>query len=196
VEKDLSFDPEVLKAGPNTILEGYWQSPCYFKDAEAAVRNSFTFKNESSVEVDSWLKQVAASESVSIHIRRGDYVNNPDTNKIHGTCSLDYYAAAAEKIRQLKQASSFFVFSDDIEWCRANLNIGSDLRFVQHNGTAVDDLRIMSSCRSHIIANSTFSWWGAWLNSNPLKIVIAPAKWFNEPGRNASDLIPESWIRI
>jgi len=145
-------------------------------------------------------------ESVAIHVRRGDYTSNAYSASF-GTLADSYYKTAIERINAGAQQPVFFVFSDDIEWCRNNLQLHNAI-FIEHN-KGVDsykDLVLMSHCRHNIIANSTFSWWGAWLNQNPQKIIIAPRIWFGKtyydgiqpvyPSRiyNTKDLIPETWI--
>ena len=192
------FHESILSAPDNSYLVGYWQSEKYFKDVEDIIRNEFTVK----FQVDSINKEITeeinSCEAVSVHIRRGDYVSNPVTNEYHGLCPLDYYQKALSKITSCTNNPHFFIFSDDPEWAQKNLNIEYPIKFITHNGAekSYDDLRLMSLCRHNIIANSSFSWWGAWLNKNPEKIVIAPRKWFKDSSINTNDLIPENWIRI
>ena len=133
-----------------------------------------------------------------MHIRRGDYVSNPTTNKLHGTCSLEYYHNAVDIIAAKVSNPHFFIFSDDHEWARNNFKIDYPLTFVAHNnaGKNYEDMRLMSLCKHHIIANSSFSWWGAWLGSNPKKIVCAPRGWFKDKSLNTNDIIPSDWSRI
>ena len=142
--------------------------------------------------------EIQATVSVGVHIRRGDYVANPIANQFHGVCSLEYYLAAIAKLKEEIGAPRFFVFSDDIGWARQNLRLPDPTTFVDHNGEAHDyeDLRLMSLCKHHIIANSSFSWWGAWLSNNPDKIVIAPERWFRDPSMDPRDLVPEGWHRL
>jgi hypothetical protein len=138
-------------------------------------------------------------ESISVHIRRGDYVTDPTINKVHGTCSVPYYKIAINRFKTLFENPRFFIFSDDLKWVEDNLCIENFSTFISHNGYIKDyeDLRLMSLCKHHIIANSSFSWWGAWLCENSNKIVLAPKKWFNnELNEFTYDLIPTSWIRI
>jgi hypothetical protein len=143
--------------------------------------------------------RIGGEESaVSIHVRRGDYVSDAGTNRFHGTCSVDYYHDAVDRISGFAPASHFFVFSDGIDWAKENLRLRQPVTYVDFNDGEknYEDLRLMSLCKHHIIANSSFSWWGAWLNPNPDKIVIAPKKWFNDPSINTDDLIPNSWLRL
>ena len=135
---------------------------------------------------------------MSIHVRRGDYVSDAITQEIHGLSPLEYYAAAIQHIAHVAVQPHFFVFSDDPSWVRQNLHIDYPTTYVEHNTADrnYEDLRLMSLCRHHIIANSTFSWWGAWLGSNRAKMVIAPKRWFNTPDKDTRDLIPRSWIQL
>jgi hypothetical protein len=135
--------------------------------------------------------------SVSLHVRRGDYVSNPDANKYHGTKGLDYYIAALARVNKSQKDSTVFVFSDDIAWCKKNLKLkAKKVVWVDGKNSPIEDIYLMSLCKSNIIANSTFSWWGAWLNSNPKKIVVAPKVWFSDSNIDTSDLIPADWTRL
>jgi hypothetical protein len=133
--------------------------------------------------------------AISLHVRRGDYANNPKTKATHGLCSLDYYQASVRQMAQKVARPHFFIFSDDMEWVQGNLKIDFPCVFVEHNRGAesYNDMRLMSLCKHHIIANSSFSWWGAWLNPNMEKIVIAPRKWFASQTA-VPDLFPAGWI--
>ena len=125
-------------------------------------------------------------------------MTDPVTKEFHGICSLEYYYNAIKKITEIVRKPHFFIFSDDIKWAQDNLKISYPATFVNHNadGKPFEDLRLMSLCKHHIIANSSFSWWGAWLSIDPDKIVFAPKEWFTDSGRNTDDLIPGSWHRI
>lgn len=192
------FDPDILRLRGSVYLTGYWQSEKYFKDIEHLIRQDFTFRHPPDPENQKLARIIANTNSVSLHIRRGDYVSNPRFFRKFGVCSLEYYQNAVAKIAEKTSGPHFFVFSDDIDWARGNLRLQYPLTFVAHNGADKDyeDLRLMSLCRHHIIANSSFSWWGAWLCTYPPKIVIAPQKWFNKADCDTSDLIPGSWIQV
>ena len=192
------FDPDILRLRGNVYLIGYWQSEKYFKDIAHIIRQDFTFRHTADPENQKLARIIANTNSVSLHIRRGDYVSNPITYQYHGVCSLDYYRAAVARLTQTVKRPHFFVFSDDMEWAQQNLKPDYPVTYVTHNGVERDyeDLRLMSQCKHHIIANSAFSWWGPWLCTYPPKIVIAPQKWFNKADRDTSDLIPASWIRV
>lgn len=141
---------------------------------------------------------IKSCNAVSLHIRRGDYISNATTNTIHGTCNLDYYKRAVEYIKKNSVSPIFFIFSDDIDWVKDNLHLNEKHYYIDWNNadTNYEDMRLMSLCKHNVIANSSFSWWGAWLNNNPKKIVIAPQKWFNDSKLNTFDVIPEKRIKI
>lgn len=198
-EKSLAFDPAFHKLPDNTYLRGYWQSEKYFSEIADQLRTELTRPEPVNDQNLDRVRQMADCCSVSLHIRRGDYVSNAKTQKVHGTCSLEYYRNAAQLLADRTGSDpTFFVFSDDPEWTRENLNIPFQANFVTDN--PVDDpwldLHLMKSCHHHIIANSSFSWWGAWLNANPDKIVVAPQRWFADPGMNDQDIVPETWTRL
>ncbi len=191
------FDPNVLLARKNVYLSGYWQSEKYFKNIEAIIRQDFAFRYGPDAKNQKIAKAIANCNSVSLHVRRGDYVSNPKFYRKFGVCSLDYYQRAVANMAEKVSTPHFFVFSDDLEWARDNLKLQHAITVVDHNDAdkACEDLQLMSLCKYHIIANSSFSWWGAWLCSFPEKIVIAPKKWMNESDRDTRDLLPDSWHR-
>lgn len=198
-ERSLLFDPKIPAIGPNVYLHGYWQSEQYFCDVASAIRNDLSFKLSPSAENSEWLSEIVTATSVSIHIRRGDYVADPKASRVHGTCSLDYYQrSAAEIASRLPVAPVFYIFSDDPKWVQENLRLPFATRFVTHNDDAhnFEDLRLMAACRHHIVANSSFSWWGAWLGCNPDRTVIAPRVWFNDASRSDQSLVPKNWLRL
>ena len=197
IEKSYDFDLDILNLCDNVYLEGHWQSEKYFSDIESVIRREFSFRDDPSGPIRRILEHIASCEAVSVHIRRGDYVTLPEANTFHGLCPSAYYRSAVDQISRQVGNPVFFVFSDDIVWARENLSLGFETHFMDHNGPerGDEDLRLMSACRHHIIANSSFSWWGAWLCSNPQKIVCAPRKWFNRD-IDTPDNLPASWIRL
>ena len=179
-------------------LNGYWQSEKYFKSAENKLRSELCPVNQLSEAGRKMLDEILHCPAVSLHIRRGDYITNPSAAAVHGVCPLDYYYSAVRHIAAHVQNPRFFVFSDDPQWAKGNLRIGFPVRFVETNGpnNGLEDMWLMKSCRHHIIANSSFSWWAAWLNDSRDKIVIAPRVWFLDRKLDDSNLIPEQWHRI
>lgn len=181
----------------NCYLSGYWQSEKYFSDVASQIRKDFTFRLPLQNKNSEFANEISQVDAVSLHIRRGDYVSNKKTTATHGLCSIDYYQTAIRYIAERVPHPHFFVFSDDIAWVKDNLKIDFLCQYVDHNHGAesYNDMRLMSMCQHHVIANSSFSWWGAWLNPSPEKIVIAPKKWF-AVDVNTSDLYPQDWVPL
>jgi hypothetical protein len=196
-EPHFHYDSTFDSLSGDVYLDGYWQSEKYFKAIEGLIRNQFTLRAPPDKENSELAERITSCESVALHIRRGDYVTNPDLHLFHGLCDIRYYIHAVNYLLSQLQSPQFFVFTDDPEWAKRNLDLLSPFVIVEHNGALRDyeDLRLLSLCKHNIIANSTFSWWGAWLNANGSKIVLAPEKWFHVE-MNESDLIPEGWRRI
>jgi glycosyl transferase family 11 len=192
------FDRRVLGAAVRTYLDGYWQSEKYFSDIADTIRREFAITSPPSARSRAMAEQIAETESVSVHVRRGDYVSNPRTHLAHGTCTLEYYRECEQLIGRRIADPHFFVFSDDPEWVAANLQFDHPATLVSHDAASThhDDLRLMSLCRHHVIANSSFSWWGAWLNPRRDKLVLAPRRWGNDARWDDRDLVPDSWIRV
>lgn len=197
-EKLFHFDPEILILSNNIYLDGRWQSEKYFSDIEEIIRREFSIETPQQGKDKEMANLIASCEAVSLHIRRGDYVTNPGISKMLGICELDYYYRCVDHILQVVKKPHFFIFSDSMKWVRENLKLPGSAIFIDHNGARknYEDLRLMSQCKHHIIANSSFSWWGAWLGRNDKKIIIAPKKWFNDPGFETKDLIPRSWMKM
>lgn len=197
-EKQHNFDPELFKIKGNVYLVGYFQTEKYFAGLEKKIRNSFEFEKRLVGRNEDYAKQINSSNSVSIHVRRGDYVSNPSAAKFHGVLGKEYYQKAINRIKKLVKQSQFFVFSDDLEWTRTNLNLPEDTVYVEGNSgkNGYIDMQLMSMCKHNIVANSSFSWWGAWLNENPDKKVIAPKDWVADVSVNDDDVVPSSWVRI
>jgi len=193
------FDVSILSLSIPVYLDGYFQSEKYFKGNEILIQKIFEFPHLEGSYSKEILQSIDITESVSVHFRRGDYIQDAVTGNFHGVCSLDYYKNAFRYINDELRRPHFFVFSDDIEWVEQQLSGWvTDITFVKGNTDSKNwiDMMLMSNCKHHIIANSSYSWWGAWLNQNPNKIVIAPKKWFNDPLIDTKNMVPESWIRI
>ena len=178
---------------------GYWQGERYFNDYEKEIRNDFRFIKLLDKKNRDILNIINKTNSVSIHIRRGDYVFDKKTKEFHGLLPVEYYKKAIKIINKKIKNSKYFVFSDDPEWVKNNLKIDSAIYIYWNKGRKnYIDMQLMSNCKHNIIANSSFSWWGAWLNCNPNKIVVAPQKWFNnaKAQKESTDLIPKTWKKI
>lgn len=196
-EKNHEFDGSFLKLGNNTYLDGFWQSEKYFKDKRLTLLEDFSYRKEPSIKNTLLLKEIKTNDAVSLHVRRGDYASNKSTNAYHGLTSLDYYKTAVELISKNVKNPHFYIFSDEPEWCKKNLQIDFPTVYISHNKDGSEDMRLMRHCKHNIIANSSFSWWGGWLNNHPNKIVIAPKVWFqNKESNDGSEIVPESWMRL
>jgi Glycosyl transferase family 11 len=198
MEPSFSYWPAYEDAPGECYLFGYWQSERYFADVAASIRKDFEFKTQLNSKNDSLARQIRNVNAVSLHVRRGDYVKNPVTLAKHGVCSPEYYRDAIARITEEVDAPFFFIFSDDIQWVKENVGIEYPCKYIDHNSGAdsFNDMRLMSMCRHHIIANSSFSWWGAWLAQSPRQIVIAPEPWFDDLSIDTRDLLPDRWIKI
>lgn len=195
-ERSSRFDPLFLKAPSDCILDGFWQSERYFKQIASLLQQELSLKAPTPALRKA--RSALSDSTVAVHVRRGDYVTNPAAASFHGTCSQDYYRAAVAVIQQRYNNSRFLVFSDDPTWCQEHLNLGVSFRLAEDfrlNGPA-EEMLLMSRCRHQIIANSSFSWWGAWLNSSQDKLVIAPSQWFADHAVDTGDLVPKNWVRL
>jgi hypothetical protein len=194
-EKETSiFDKEVFKYKDNIYLDGYWQNEAYFKDIRTELLKDFTLKNKISDKAKKYLDDIKNRQSVSIHIRRGDYITNSHTNGIHGSCDLNHYKKAVTYVRKNIKNPIFYIFSDDISWCEENFNFLDGKVFINDTKNAFEDLELMKNCKHNIIANSTFSWWGAWLNESERKIVLSPSVWWTV--KSEKNLALEEWVKI
>ncbi len=193
-ERHFHFDPQVFDVPDEAYLNGYWQSEKYFKDISEIIRKELTVKEPLLDKNKEVFKEIDSCISVSLHIRRTDYLNS----NIHVPCGLEYYMNAVKFFLDIEEKTHFFVFTDDKEWVRKNFKLNCQFTIVEHNDSDknYEDLRLMTFCKHNIIANSTFSWWGAWLNTNPDKRVLAPSKWFNDKAySNSKDVIPSAWLK-
>ena len=191
------YDPLFQKLPKNCELLGYFQCEEYFKDSRSNLLDDFTWTSPPSHKNAIVLEQILQdSKSVSVHVRRGDYISNITAAKYHGTANVDYYYAAIEKISKQEKRPNLYIFSDEPDWCKKNLKFTQPTEYISHNENGSEDMRLMVACRHNIIANSSFSWWGAWLNQNEHKMVIAPKQWFLHGESNAKDVIPKSWQKI
>ncbi len=194
---NIGYVPSLLNK-KDGYIEGYFQSYKYLEPIQKELLQELTPKEPIEQKFKDIIDKMEGTNSVSVHIRRGDYVNNPKTKAEHYTFGLEYYEEALNFIKTKIQDPTLFIFSDDIKWVKDNL----DLRCYQgifvsdSNFEDYEELILMSKCKHNIIANSSFSFWGAWLNQNSNKIVIAPKKWNNKYQDEYNDICPENWIRI
>ena len=197
-EDILQYDTQVFDL-PKKYILGYWQTEKYFINIEDRVRDVFTFKNIDSKN-QAIAEEMKSNTSVSIHIRRGDYLGNSAYENI---CTENYYTTAIDKMIEKigqKEDVKFYIFSDDKEFAAKfaeKLNFSSKLIDFNSGSDSYKDMYLMSCCKHNIVANSSFSWWGAWLNTNQQKIVVAPKKWYNiAEEERYKDIVPEKWIKI
>lgn len=196
VEKeDGEYDPDVL-ALKHGYLDGYWQSPKYFEGCEAELRQRLQFKHTLSTESRQMLGRITQAQCpVSVHVRLGDYTTDENSALFGNICTKEYYSKAIAHITQRHPNASFFVFSNEPRKAAEVIDIPNAVIVdINDESAASADMYLMSQCHHNILANSSFSWWSAWLNQNPQKQVIAPKTWIN--GKNTPDVCPESWIRL
>jgi len=205
-QRFFNFDPEVLSAPDNVYMTGSFISEIYFKDIEEIIRNEFKFKSDPSEEDIKIIRMINDCESVAIHFRRGEFVENSQNKLSYGFIDDYYYNKCVSYIASIVKNPVFFVFSDDMEWAKKNFIPSYSTFYVDHNYDAVDyradsgtdfqDMRLMSQCKHNIISNSTFSWWGAWLNQNPGKTVCAPKEFVRISNFDNKDMLPDEWIKF
>jgi len=198
IDESFAFNKNIFGLNGNYYLEGFWQSEKYFEDIKETIKKDFEFPSIHDKQNNELLNELKSVKSVSIHIRKGKDYKKP---LFSGTCGLDYYVQAINTIKSQIENPKFYIFSDNFEWCKENLSF-CDPVYVDWNSTYGPlnylDMQLMSNCKHNIIANSSYSWWGAWLNKNPNKIVIGPKKWFNSSSEkfDSSDIIPENWTKL
>ncbi len=195
LEPHFHFSETVFDKPDNIYLHGYWQSAKYFAEIEPQIRQDFTFREEMTGKAKEMLEKITNANSVCVNVRRGDFV----TNDFHGSLDTDYFRNAESIIKTKTRDETYFVFSDEVEWCEANLKFDASTVFVSHDyaGRKFQDyLRLMAACKNFVIPNSSFAWWAVWFNNNKDRTVIAPKKWFGDPNFDTKDLIPPNWIRV
>jgi hypothetical protein len=196
-ERGPAFDPRALRTKASAYLHGFWQSERYFDSIAPALRAEFVLAEPACAYIAELVEYAADPSTVSLHVRRGDYAHNPATHAFHGLCSPEYYAAAAALVAAKVPSPRFLVFSDEPDWAREHLRLGWPARVVEHapGSSPHQEMWLMSRCAHHVIANSSFSWWGAWLRPAPGKTVVAPRRWFRDPSLDSPDRLPGTWLR-
>ncbi len=195
----LGFSKTIYEYSRNIYLDGFFQSEKYFLDNETIIRDDLKLIKPLGVEAKKILEQIHLhSQAVSVHVRRGDYVNDANTNQFHGTCSKDYYRDAVDHITsQIGKDINLYIFSDDIDWVRRNIRFDYPTTYVSSIDIKdYEELYLMSQCDHHIIANSSFSWWGAWLDERSSKIIVAPKQWLRNKTSAELGILPRSWITL
>jgi len=197
VPENFIYYPEIFDFKlKNELFMGTWQSEIFFKDVESIVRSTYIFTESLlSIQTLKIASLIQSQNSISIHIRRGDYLSDQYNNGFVGVCTEEYYSKAIDYIKRQVKTPLFYIFTDDKEWVNENFKLENAV-YINHNSgkDSWEDMYLMSQCKHNIIANSSFSWWGAWLNSNPDKIVIAPKLWWRLFKKD--DVVPNDWIRL
>lgn len=199
-EEEFEYSEKANSLQKPVFAIGYFQSFKYFKGFEDYIKSLFVFSEDKlSKENIDLIASFKKKNTIAVHIRRGDYISDIVANQFHGSCSFEYYMQAISVLSVKVLSPTFVFFSDDSEWVKENFEtLPFDKIFIDHNTDSDSwvDMYLMSICSHNIIANSSFSWWGAWLNANSEKIVIAPKKWFQGREININSIIPEEWIKI
>jgi hypothetical protein len=199
IQKQFNFYPEFFDLPDGCVIDGTFQSEKFFTPVSKILKKHFGFRFAPSSKVAALATEIEGCEAVAIHFRRGDLVNNPKYQKSQAPLGTDYYKRGIDQIRSRIARPTFYIFSDDIAYAKESDLCPDGAIFIDcvEEWNAYDALRLMSLCKNFIIANSTFSWWGAWLSENPEKIVIHPNPWFaNMPENDTRDLCPEGWVAI
>ena len=181
------------------FLFGYWQAFPYIETIRPILQSEFKTKKSIAEHYQPYLEQIRSSEAVMLHIRRGDYVNSPSAAKFHGVLPLSYYQQAIEALLLNQPNAHFFIFSDDLPWAKEALPKDLKITFVENSSqadAAAQELQLMYECQHHIIANSSLSWWGAWLKKDCSGLVFAPNRWISDSSLNLSNLLPANWQKI
>ncbi|PUE27530.1 alpha-1,2-fucosyltransferase [Limnohabitans sp. Jir72] len=196
-ERGFAYNDSFNRTADDSYLVGAWQSERYFREIREILLGELTPIQPPSIQDTELLQAMQACDAICVHVRRGDYVSSNSASAYHGVCSLDYYERAIKHVASQVRSPSLFIFSDDPDWTREHLHTEYPSHYVTHNSStdAFQDLRLMSYCKHHVIANSSFSWWGAWLSTSPEQIVVAPEKWFSV-SRPTPDLLPPKWKRL
>lgn len=197
-ERPYGFQKKFLDPGDHVFLDGYWQSERFFPQLRTTLQQCFQPADDVSPTTRAIANKMAQGSSVSLHVRRGDYVTSEHTNSVHGICSQEYYQSCIDQLQGSTESMHVFVFSDDPRWCQQNLVLGCPVTYVTHNGAqrAHEDIWLMTQCRHHVVANSSFSWWGAWLRTDDTGMVFAPQPWFRSEQLDTSSVVPAAWRRV
>ena len=197
-EQMFNYDPQMIESKSDAYFDGYRQTERYIQEIEDIIREEFTLTHPLSSESLTLHSDIGKTTAVSLHVRRGLYVSHPLFSAVHGSCGPAYYKKAVAHIAASVKNPHFFVFSDDPTWARENIKQDFPTTYVSHISPDAphEDIILMSACKHHILANSTFSWWGAWLNPSKEKVVVGPKKRFEVDTFNTVDILPPSWVRL
>lgn len=197
-ERAFTFDARVQQVQGDTYFEGYWQSARYFADIAHELRREIRLQLPLPAHLQAIGARIAGGGCISVHVRRGDYISNPYASAHFAPCDAGYYTAAVRMLRADVPEAPVVIFSDDIAWARAHVRAAGEVLHVPAEPAdhPAVHLHLMAMCQHQVIANSSYSWWAAWLNQRPGRRVIAPQRWFNDPAMDTRDLIPSDWIRL
>lgn len=199
IDEEMGYDSNIFSNAGIIRLAGYWQCDSYFQSIANTIRNEFSFKYAPSLTNSRMIEHINNFEdSVCVHIRRGDYLSTPQNRLIYNCCGLEYYKKAISTMAERLNNPMWFIFTDDPEWAQEHLSFCQPSKIINHNlgQQNYEDLRLMKHCKNFIIANSSFSWWAAWLAKNQKKIVIAPRRWYADNQNRSPDIVPDSWVRL
>ena len=202
-KEGFKFDSKILSLGKdvrrNIHLIGYWQSYKYINGIRPQLQIVFQSNSPISAHYEDYLQKITSTESTMVHIRRGDYVALESANQYHKPLEISYYLNALKEMQTKKPSTHFFVFSDDLVWAKKMLPKDLPITFIENAQTpeaAVQELQLMMHCKNHIIANSSLSWWGAWLKKDSGGLIYAPSRWIRDTKLNLDDLLPNNWNRL
>lgn len=197
-EEKSTFNPRIFSLQGSLWLKGHWQSPKYFQNIRSLLQQEIGTPRQLNPKNAELISTISSSNAIAIHIRRGDYVTNKQAAKRHGLCGMEYYKAGLKIAAHGLDNPHCYIFSDDTEWVRENFKIAVPMTVVDINGPddAHQDLWLMAACKRFIIANSSFSWWAAWLSNAKDKLVVSPKKWAVRASHDTQNLIPADWIQI
>lgn len=186
------YHREALNAPNNSYTDGFWQSEIYFESISSQIRKEFSIKEALSEHAIQIEEEIKKSSSISMHVRRGDYL---EQTQVYWICDVDYYKRALNELKKKVNNPTVFIFSNDAQWVKENLKLDVPTIVVERT-QAYEDMHLMSCCKHNISSNSTFGWWGAWLNSNPYKMVTLPKRWLTDVSIDTSHYTAKGWLRI
>jgi hypothetical protein len=197
-EEKSTFNPKIFSLQGLLWLKGHWSSPKYFENIQSLLQQEIGTPRQLNPKSTELISTISNSNAIAIHVRRGDYVTNKQAAKRHGLCGMEYYQAGLNIVTRGLDNPHCYIFSDDTEWVRENFKIEIPMTIVDVNGPddAHQDLWLMAACKRFIIANSSLSWWGAWLCGATDKVVVSPKKWALSAGHDTQNLIPADWVQI
>jgi len=197
------FDPTLFKlknvSTRDLYISGYWQAFPYIDAIRELLKEEFKTRSAIADSYQDYLQKIHTSESVMVHIRRGDYVHSPAAAQYHGTLPIHYYQTAIQDLLAVKPNAHLFIFSDDLMWAKEALGASVQKTYIEHTSSAdeaAQELQLMFACKHHIIANSSLSWWGAWLKQEKNGLVLAPNRWINDQHLDLSNLLPAEWKKV